>query len=235
LTCSRGDAFIEEIENSDLCVLNSDTPTRLPSQGIPNSPDLTLISAHLAFSAVWCTQVKLNSNHLPITIDVGREQNPKRTTKTYTNFRLADWACYIKETEEVFAGLPEPVSCDAGEWVFCVRLTASSHCIPSGHQKHYTPGLPRAAVPLVNRRDVLRSSDPQDPEVSDLNEEIDTVICDSSRKAWAEKVKLCGTCANPTKFWALLRNLSGKSARLPPNQPITFGTRTLSVNSKKIQ
>jgi exonuclease III len=30
--CSRGDAFIEEIENSNFCVLNSDTPTRLPSQ-----------------------------------------------------------------------------------------------------------------------------------------------------------------------------------------------------------
>jgi hypothetical protein len=79
-TCSRGDAFIEEIENSNLCISNSDTPTRLPSQGIPNSPDLTLNSAHLALPAVWCTQVKLNSDHLPVTIDVGGEQNPKRIT-----------------------------------------------------------------------------------------------------------------------------------------------------------
>jgi hypothetical protein len=107
-------------------------------------------------------------------------------------------------------------------------LTASGHCIPSGHRKLYTPGLPRAAVHLVNQRDVLHSSDPQDPEVSNLNKEINNVICESSRIAWAEKIKLCGPRANPTKFWVLLQSLSGKSTRQPPNQPITFGTRTLS-------
>jgi hypothetical protein len=33
---------------------------------------------------------------------------------------------------------------------------------------------------------------------------------------------------NPTKFWALIRNLSGKGASLPPNQPITFGAKVFS-------
>jgi hypothetical protein len=35
--CFRGDAVIEAIENSPLCILNSETPTRLPNQGNPNS------------------------------------------------------------------------------------------------------------------------------------------------------------------------------------------------------
>ena len=44
-------------------------------------------------------------------------------------------------------------------------------------------------------------------------------------KAWTDKVESCGPRSNPTKFWGLLRSLSGKSARQPPNQPITFGVK----------
>jgi hypothetical protein len=107
-------------------------------------------------------------------------------------------------------------------------LTASKHCIPSDHRKDYTPGLPRGAVPLVNRRDKLRRSDPLDPEIAGLNSNINDIICDSSRKAWADILELCGPRANTTKFWGLLRNLSGKHACQPLNQPITFGRKILT-------
>ena len=50
-TCGRGDDLVESIENSAMCVLNTDTPTRLPGHGNPNSPDITLISAHLLLSS----------------------------------------------------------------------------------------------------------------------------------------------------------------------------------------
>jgi hypothetical protein len=228
-TCARGEAFSEDIDSSLFCVLNLDMPTRLANHGTPNSPDLSLISAHLALSAVWNTNINLNSDHLPITIDVGNETPPVRQTRTYTNFRLADWAKYLMETEASFAGLPDPVTCDAGERVFWdVLLTASGHCIPSGHRKEYTPGLPHVAVPLVNRRDELCRADSQDAEIPHLNEEISDVICEASRMMWINKVESCGLHANPSKFRGLLRNLSGKRARQPPNQPITFGRKTLS-------
>ena len=228
-TCSRGEIFSDSIENSALCVLNTDTPTRLPNNGNPNSPDLTLISAHLALPALWTTHVKLNSDHLPITIDLGDDSPPARSARTYTNFRLADWGKYLLETEANFASLPDPVSCDAGEKVFRgVLLEASGHCIPSGHRKNYSPGLPREAVPLVSRRDVLRQTDPTDPEIDNLNDEISMVVCDANRKAWNDKVKSCGPNLNPSKFWGLLRNLSGKRVRQAPNQPITFGTKVFS-------
>jgi hypothetical protein len=76
-----------------------------------------------------------------------------RTTRTYTNCCLADWAKFVRETEDRFTSLPDPVSCDAGEQVFRdVVLTASGHYIPSGHRKEYTPGLPRGAISLANQR-----------------------------------------------------------------------------------
>jgi len=58
---------------------------------------LSLISAHLAADANWRTHVKLNSDHLPITIDLNsKEHNPTRMKKTYTNFRLANWSEFTK-------------------------------------------------------------------------------------------------------------------------------------------
>jgi hypothetical protein len=207
----RGDDIIETIENSALCVLNTDTPTRLPSHGNANSPDVTLILAHLALSALWSTNINLNSDHLPITVDLGGDSAPARSAKTFTNFRLADWGGFLEETEFNFAVLPEPASCTAGERVFHEIVNAASgHWIPSGHRKSYTPGLPRVAVPLMNRRDELRHADPQDPEVANLNDEINDVICESFRQAWTEKVESCGPNSNSSKYWSLIRNLSRK-------------------------
>jgi hypothetical protein len=170
--CPRGDNLLSDIEDITLCVLNSDTPTRLPSKGSPNSPDLTLISAHLAPAAEWRTHVKLNSDHLPISINFPEDSSPVRTARNYTNFRLADWGKFVEETEAVIAELPDPVSCETGERTLRdVLLIASGHCIPSGFRKCYTPGFPREAVPLTKRHDVLRQADPQDPERPILNDQ----------------------------------------------------------------
>jgi hypothetical protein len=121
--------------------------------------------------------------------------------------------------------------------LFCdIVLSASGHCIPSGHRTNYSPGHPRDAVPLVNRRDDLRRADPPVSEVANFKNEINEVICESSRKAWTDKVTSCAPCANRSQFWGLLRNLSGKRVRQPPNQPIMFGkkvfTKPQSISKK---
>jgi hypothetical protein len=135
--------LLSDIEDSTLCVLNSDTLTRLPSNGSPNSPDLTLISADLAPKAEWRTHVKLNSDNLPISINLPKDSPPVRTARSFTNFHLADWGEFVEETEAVIAGLPDPVSCETGECTLRdMLLIASGHCIPSGFRKCYTPGLP---------------------------------------------------------------------------------------------
>jgi hypothetical protein len=184
-TCSHGGDLVLAIDSSNLCILNSNTPTRLPNNGNPNSPDLTLISAPFVASSTWCTHIQLNSDHLPITVDFGDDTPPPRCARMFTDFHLADWSKFLAETESRFTDLPNPVSCAKGEQIFCdFILSASGHCIPSGIRKEYTPCLPCEAVPLTKRLDDLRCADPQDPEIGIPNEEISEIICRSSRKTW---------------------------------------------------
>jgi hypothetical protein len=63
---------------------------------------------------LWTTQISLNSDHLPITIDLEGDSPPGRSAKTLANFRFADWAGYLAETEAGFAVQPDPISCAAG-------------------------------------------------------------------------------------------------------------------------
>jgi hypothetical protein len=87
LSDSRGELIADQIEDSPLIALNLDTPTRLPSSGSPTSSDITLASAHIALAATWLTHVRLNSDHLPITISLPSDGAPPlRAAKSYVNF-----------------------------------------------------------------------------------------------------------------------------------------------------
>jgi hypothetical protein len=68
LSDARGDSLNDFSDTSNFCPLNLDTPTRLPGNGAPSSPDVTLISAHLLPSVSWSTATRLNSDHLPISV-----------------------------------------------------------------------------------------------------------------------------------------------------------------------
>jgi hypothetical protein len=146
---------------------------------------------------------------------------PPRTARNFTNFCLAKWNRFVAESEALFAELPLPPSCAKGERDFWnVLQTASKHCIPSGHIKSYMPGLYRDAVPLVKRCDELRCLNPLDPDIPHLNAEIADLSNEAAKKKWKESVESCGPKTNSTRFWSLLRNLSGKGASQPLNQPI---------------
>ena len=67
---ARGELILQASANSSLCLLNTDTSTRLPTRGAPSSPDLTFCSAHLALAAAWQPATRLNSDHLPILINI---------------------------------------------------------------------------------------------------------------------------------------------------------------------
>jgi hypothetical protein len=111
-------------------------------------------------------------------------------------------------------------------------LTAAKHNIPSGFRKNFIPNLPPDAIPLVNRRDVLRQQNPNNPEILTLNNNIQEAICVSSRQKWAEKLESSTFRDNPSKFWSLLKSLSGKKARPRVNQPTN--QPTLLINHFEI-
>ena len=63
---ARGEALDGAVNSSKLAVVNQDLPTRLPSQGQPSSPDVTLLSGPLLPDVTWSTLTSLGSNHLPL-------------------------------------------------------------------------------------------------------------------------------------------------------------------------
>ena len=65
---NRGQLIADEIGNSNLAVLNENTPTRLPSNGQATSPDISLSSISLITNTEWETVTSLGSDHLPIII-----------------------------------------------------------------------------------------------------------------------------------------------------------------------
>ena len=221
----RGDSISDLIDNSLFTTLNTDTPTRLPSNGSPSSPDLSLTPAHLFPSFSWSTSTTLNSDHLPILLSILDSSPPTCPARLFINFKLARWREFKEESECHFDRVPAPTSCDQGEKVFRqILLTAAKHNFPAGFWKTFTNGLPREAVPLARRRDAARLLDPTDPEVGRLNEEIAATVNAAAQATWSKTVESASSSSCATPFWHLLRRLSGKRIHTPPNNPITFHT-----------
>ena len=229
LSDNRGASFLAAVDNVDICILNSDNPTRIPSAAnqSPSSPDITLASAHLVPSISWETLTTLNSDHLPIKVSFQSSEGSPRLQRTFINFHKADWSGYIRESELLISSESLPTSVAKGEKILSQILrTAAKHNIPSGYRKDLIPGLPSEAKHLINQRDAIRVRNPKDPKVSRLNDEISEVVRISKRLRWSEKLDSCSYRESSTKFWSLLCSLSGKSSRPPRNQPITFDGKT---------
>jgi hypothetical protein len=198
-----GDRLASFIEPSDLCILNSDSLTRLPFGNTPpSSPDTSRAPSHLLTSFSWSVLTSLDSDHLPIIVSYLSDFQPPRLCRSFTNFKLANWPGFIILRD--------------------VLNTASKHNIPSGYRKDFIPGLQTSVILLISERDEIRARDPSDPAIPVLNARIDDSIRSTSRQTWRDKVECSSLKKNPAKCWSLLEKLSGKSSRLPPNQPISF-------------
>ena len=160
---ARGVNIAEAIDSSPLCLLNEDSPTRLPPNGTPSSPDLTIISGHLALTASWLPSISLNSDHLLILINLVEDPQDSHKSQPilHNNYRRADWASYTDFTESAFSTLPPPSSCSIGEKSFRnILRDASVRFIPRGSIPNYTPHFSDAAKRLASERERLTSSYP---------------------------------------------------------------------------
>ncbi|KAA0187452.1 hypothetical protein HAZT_HAZT006176 [Hyalella azteca] len=189
---ARGAALLNQIDSSQLVLLNQDIPTRLPSQGAPSSPDLTLISPHLALDAVWTPLAHLNSDHLPISISLDSMNSPNNHPfHTYINLCRADLDGYASETEAAFSTAAPPSSCSQGEVFFrrVCTLAARRH-IPRRCRRDFISNLPPSAIPLIQERDRTRALNPNHPSLPDLNNNISAAITTHSRTTKIKKVHL---------------------------------------------
>ena len=127
---NRGNQLSDQVVDSEFCVLNEDTPTRIPTSGNPSSPDITLATSHLALQAGWSTHRTLCSDHLPITVslEVLSPADPIQK-QSYQNFNKADWDAFKEESERKLTGIPLPISCCSGERKLRDVLLEAGSCL----------------------------------------------------------------------------------------------------------
>jgi hypothetical protein len=135
----------------------------------------------------------------------------------------------VQKSKAAFRAQPRPSTAGAAEKVFRkILLSASKHGIPSGYIQNCNPGIFCEANDLINEHGAVKTNDPQDPLLEDLNHDINSIISENKRSIWHDKVEASGHRLKPKKCWSFLQSLSGKKPHVPPNQPITFGSESQS-------
>ena len=73
----RGNLIANIIQNSDHCILNTNTHTRFPfaKNQAPSSPDISAISSKLYNESKWATIQALSSDHIPISVTINTKRN----------------------------------------------------------------------------------------------------------------------------------------------------------------
>ena len=225
---ARGEKLAEEIAESNFGVLNENVPTRLPSNGQPTSPDISLASTSLLPYIEWETKTALSSDHLPIIIKLKTSiQSIKSDFRKFVNFKKADWQSFTNITEERFNRQPEPVNVHEAEKKFRKILNkASKKTIPGGRIKEIIPEIPTTTTNKMKERDNLRETNPDSPDIQTLNKEILQEINVHRKNKWREKIsEITSGCSS--KLFKLIKNLNGKN-KSNDNQAIKFKGRYLT-------
>ena len=83
-TDTSGTLLENVVSGSNFGIINWDSPTRLPGNANPSSPDVSLASVSLITSTNWQTKTNLGSDHLPILISLQMDHTinpiPHRTS-----------------------------------------------------------------------------------------------------------------------------------------------------------
>ena len=227
-TDSRGNQLADSVSISSFAVLNTDSPTRLPGNADPSSPDVSLASASLITSSEWQTHTTMSSDHLPILIGLQTTatSSPARH-RTYINLKKADWTGYMQEIERKLSSRHLPTDCQKDEKLFrATLLKAASHHIPTGRRKLYTQQVPAEILAMMEERDDLRKQDPASPRLSTMNDEITKATSDHKRRQWREFVESIDHRTDSSKLWRTIKGIDGKSKQTAENEGITFTGRS---------
>ena len=232
-TDTRGTLLENVVSGSNFGILNWDSPTRLPGNANPSSPDVSLASASLITSTNWQTKTNLGSDHLPILISLQMDHTinpiPHRTS---FNLKKANWDRYSREIEDKLSKRRLPSNCLKGEKILrTIILKAASRHIPSGRHRINTEPVPAEILEKMRARDDLRSRDPTSPALQQMNDEITRTTNEHRRNTWRQFVETLDHRTDPSKLWRTIKAIDGKSPPKAENEAITFGD--IQVSSPK--
>ena len=206
---------IPHCTGSDYGILNWDSPTRVPPNAEPSSPDLSLASTFLITSCFWQTLSTLSSDHLPILI---RLQMKTTTTpglrRTYVNMKKTNWDRYRQKVEAALSKRSLPTDCKRDEKIFrTVLLKAASHHIPTGRHRIHEETVPAEILDVMTRRDGLHKRDPTSPELPRLNYDIQNRIYAHKRQKWRDFVETLDPKTYVTKLWRTIKGIDRRAKR----------------------
>ena len=234
LSDKRGEDMSEIICQSSHGVLNEDSPTRVPKNGQPTSPDISLASDSILLSTEWCTATTLRSDHLPIVIRVLLEEPAKygAPNRTFTNLAKANWDGWQKEIESALENSDRPTDVYCGESKFRYLLNkSSSHNIPSGRIPIIRPSFPSEAAKLADERDEIRKTNPASPQIEVLNQQIDEKVKGHKQSKWRDSLSTFSKHSNVGKLWKTIKTLTN-GRQQDPNRSITFSGKTITNNNQ---
>ena len=158
------DTLLENmISGSNFGILNWDSPTRLPGNANPSSPDSSLASASLITSTNWQTKTNLGSDHQPILISLQMYLTinpiPHRTS---FNLKKGNWNRYRKDIDKLSKTASNKLP-KKEKILRTIILKAASQHIPSGQHRINTDPVPVEILERMRARDDLRTRDPTSP------------------------------------------------------------------------
>ncbi|XP_065358671.1 uncharacterized protein LOC135952586 [Calliphora vicina] len=224
----RGASLAEQIDESTFCTLNDDAPTRIMGN-CASSTDITIASPGLINCTTWRAVISLGSDHLPIIVCLDRPNDfIVSECRTYINQKKADWHGFREFTDRIFNGLPIPSNVHKAERKFRETITAAAaRFIPAGRISVVRPHFPAEAAGLADERDDIRSTNPDDPRIVQLNRDISRLVNEDKRNKCLDHLKNCNLSSGVGKLWSTVRSLSNPTKK-DDRVAIKFADTTIS-------
>lgn len=217
----KGRIIEQFIDNHELCILNSKSPTYLhPATGHYSSIDLTISDPSLYLEYEWKVDNDLHgSDHFPTILlptENNNDENPSRWI-----FKKADWRRFeslCDERLDIYKFLSEENPFDS--FVDCLLSTAEE-CIPktkTNSHKSQKPWFNKECKDAINKRkQALRQFQAQPTHsnlenIKILRAKARKTINKSKRESWKNYISKLNTRTSSKTIWKMIKRIQGKKS-----------------------
>ena len=238
-TDNRGTLIADLINSSNQIVLNTNTPTRIPTNRNQQatSPDISTASNTIYNNITWSTLNALNSDHNPIKISYNTKTKFRliQHRRSYTNYRKADWQGFTNSIENALTDTTDVTDVHKSNKILTLLLLdADKHYIPKGKIRPNNPLLPENIRAQIKERDIIKANDPTDNRLEHLNKDISQAIQTHRSGIWKEHLDGHWDHRRNTHIlWKTINGLSNKKPTPITNNTITFKNYTAITPKQK--
>ena len=238
-TDNRGTLIADLINSSNQIVLNTNTPTRIPTNRSQQatSPDISTASNTIYNNITWSTLNALNSDHNPIKISYNTKTKFRliQHRHSYTNYRKADWQGFTNSIENALTDTTDVTDVHKSNKILTLLLLdADKHYIPKGKIRPNNPLLPENISAQIKERDIIKANDPTDNRLELLNKDISQAIQTHRSGIWKEHLDGHWDHRRNTHIlWKTINGLSNKKPTPITNNTITFKNYTAITPKQK--